>query len=459
MHALKKSMLLPILVATAAFSNAQEAPMSEPPGPRPEPLSQASEASEVSPAVIETQTGDAPAAPRHGAIDAIINEALASHPSIKSAMAQVRGKNLDIDVAKWARWPTLTVNAQRTDEPQSASGGSNFTISQPLWTGGAISSRVKAAENLSQASAHQVEITRADLALRLVDAWAVLLEAQATQEATESTLQGLKRYQGIMQRRVSAGLSSAVELRLLSVRVSRAQTDLDDARASIHIAAQRLSQIAGAPVDAQLSDLKSPIDKAALYGWAKKQSILQASERMAQHPAIAKAQMDASAAQHQLDAQKADRWPKLMLNYQRQLGDLPTQNTRNTWALALTYSSGSGMASLSQAQADQARLQAKLDEVAAIKQDKREQLLQDWTAFQREFDRQDSLQMTIDSAADVLASYERLYFGGLKSWLEVLNALQEVGQAKLRLAQTTNASTIAYYRLRLRMSDLPTNSD
>lgn len=148
-----------------------------------------------------------------------------------------------------------------------------------------------------------------------------------------------------------------------------------------------------------------------------------------------------------------------MLNYQRQLGDLPTQNTRNTWSLALTYSTGSGMASLSQAQADHARLQAKLDEIEAIKQDKRELFLQDWAALQRDLARHDSLQLTVDSANDVLTSYERLYFGGLKSWLEVLNALQEVAQANLRLAQTTNASTIAYYRLRLRMSDLPTNSD
>lgn len=454
MRALKKSLLLPILAATAAFSNAQDALPQQSPGPR-----SGSEINKVITGLVEPLANNALSDPRHTTADAIINEALDNHPSIKSAMAQVRGAKLDIDTAKWARWPTLTVNAQRTDEAQGTGRGSNFIIAQPLWTGGAISARIKAAEKFSQSSAHQVELVRSELALRVVDAWAALLEAQATQAVTESSLLGLKRYQAIMQRRVSTGLSSAVELRLLSVRLSRAQTDLDDARASIHIAAQRLSQIAGISVDPHLSNLKTPIDKAALQGWAKKQSIEHAGERMAKHPAILKAQMDASAAQHQLDAQKADRWPKVMLNYQRQLGDLPTQNTRNTWSLALTYSTGSGMASLSQAQADHARLQAKLDEIEAIKQDKRELFLQDWAALQRDLARHDSLQLTVDSANDVLTSYERLYFGGLKSWLEVLNALQEVAQANLRLAQTTNASTIAYYRLRLRMSDLPTNSD
>jgi outer membrane protein TolC len=66
---------------------------------------------------------------------------------------------------------------------------------------------------------------------------------------------------------------------------------------------------------------------------------------------------------------------------------------------------------------------------------------------------------TIDSAGDVLASYERLYFGGLKTWLEVLNALQELTQSELRLAQSGNATTLAYYRWRLRGGDLPLNSD
>ena len=100
-----------------------------------------------------------------------------------------------------------------------------------------------------------------------------------------------------------------------------------------------------------------------------------------------------------------------------------------------------------------------VEAVDAVRLEKRELLLQDWASLQREFDRQSSLASTIDSASEVLASYERLYFGGLKSWLEVLNALQELSQSQLRLAQAGNATTLAYYRWRLRGGELPNQTN
>ena len=89
----------------------------------------------------------------------------------------------------------------------------------------------------------------------------------------------------------------------------------------------------------------------------------------------------------------------------------------------------------------------------------REQLLLDWSALLREFDRRASLESTISSASDVLISYERQYFSGLKTWLEVLNAVQELSQSQLRLAQAGNATTLAYYRWRLRGGELPHHAD
>jgi adhesin transport system outer membrane protein len=100
-----------------------------------------------------------------------------------------------------------------------------------------------------------------------------------------------------------------------------------------------------------------------------------------------------------------------------------------------------------------------LASIDALRQEKQEQVQLDWSALKREFDRQPSLVATINSARDVLESYERLYFGGLRSWLEVLNALQELTQAQLRLAQAGNATTLAYYRWRLRSGQLPSDTD
>jgi adhesin transport system outer membrane protein len=398
--------------------------------------------------------------PTHAAFDGLLNSAMSAHPNVRSALSQAQGAQLDVDVAKWAFWPALTVNAQRTDSPQNAlPGASNFTIQQPLWNAGALAARLSAAEKAGQASGEQIEVVRGDLGLRLVDAWASLLDAEATRSVTERALVGLNRYQAIMQRRVQAGLSSAVDLRLLSVRVTRAQTDLADAQVSSQIALQRLEQLAGSPVQSVLSDLREPLPRSDLSRWVSAQPALPVTDRLAQLPAVRKAELDAAVAAQQLTAQKADRWPKVVLSYQHRWGALPTNFDRGLWAVGLNYTPGAGLATISQSAADQARLQARLEAIESVRQEKQEQLTLDWAALQREFDRQGSLLATIDSAGDVLASYERLYFSGLKTWIEVLNAQQELTQSELRLAQSGNATTLAYYRWRLRGGDLPLHAD
>jgi outer membrane protein, adhesin transport system len=401
-----------------------------------------------------------PPTPTHMAFETLLLNALSAHPNVRSALAQAQGAQLDVDVAKWAFWPSVSVNAQRTDELGSANQGtSNFTVQQPLWSGGALTARVDAAQKLEQAGEVQVDVVRGDVGLRLVDAWASLLDAEVNRAVTARTLEGLFRYQGIMQRRVSVGLSSAVELRLLSVRVTRAQTDLADAQVSIEVAAQRLKDIAGTSVSEVLSDLKTPIAHEAMGDWVARQSVDAATHHVSRHPALRKAELDAAAAADQLAIQKSERWPKLVLSYQRRLGSMPTQIDKNLWALNLNYTPGAGLANVSQSAAEAARLEARLAAIDALRQEKLEQVRLDWYSFQREFDRRASLEATISSARDVLASYERLYFGGLKTWLEVLNALQEVSQSQLRLAQAGNATTLAYYRWRLRGGQLPTDSE
>lgn len=240
--------------------------------------------------------------PSHAVFENLLKTVTSVHPQVRSAVAQVDGAKLDVDVAKWAFWPTVSVSAQRTDGPQSTvQNGTSFTVQQPLWSGGALDARVAAAEKLDQSSAEQVNVVRGDVALRLVDAWAGLLDAEANRAVTTRTLEGLNRYQSIMQRRVSAVLSSSVELKLLSVRVSRAEGDLADAQSAIQMMLERMEQLVGAPLQTALPDLKVPLPQKPLAQWVGVQPALGSSDRLAQHPAVRKADLDAAAAADQLE--------------------------------------------------------------------------------------------------------------------------------------------------------------
>ena len=399
--------------------------------------------------------------PAHFVFDQLLVGALQAHPSVRTAQSQASGAKLDVDVAKWARWPTVSLNNQQiAGQTGQLQRLSTLSVQQPLWSAGALTARVAATEKMDRASAEQVAVVQSELGLRLVEIWAAMLDAEASRQVSQQTLDVLTRYQALMQRRVLAGLSSNVELRLLAVRVSRVQTDLQDAQVSVQIAAQRMAQIVGVSVDSSLPGLLKPIAQEDLAEWAQWQSPSVSLRRLDQHPAIRKLELDAAAAADQLVVQKAERFPKLVFGYLQQLGDMPlTTRDRSAWTLGLNYTPGAGLANLSQSAADSERLQARLNAIDTIRQEKREQLLLDWSALQREFDRRASLVSTIRSASDVLFSYERQYFSGLKTWLEVLNAVQELSQSKLRLAQASNATTLAFYRWRLRGGELPHQSD
>ena len=399
--------------------------------------------------------------PMHEAFDQLLVQALDVHPSVLTARSQASGAKLDVDVAKWGRWPTVSLNNQQiAGQTGQVQRLSTLSVQQPLWSGGALTARVAATEKLDRASAEQVAVVQSELALRLVEIWAAMLDAEASRQVSQQTLDVLTRYQALMQRRVLAGLSSNVELRLLAVRVSRVQTDFQDAQVSVQIAAQRMAQIVGGSVDSSLPGLLKPIAQEHLAEWVRLQSPSVSLWRLDQHPAIRKLELEAAAAEDQLVVQRAERFPKLVLGYQQQLGDMPlTTRDRSAWTLGLNYTPGAGLANLSQSAADSERLKARLNAVDTMRQEKREQLLLDWSALQREFDRRVSLESTIRSASDVLFSYERQYFSGLKTWLEVLNAVQELSQSQLRLAQASNATTLAFYRWRLRGGELPHQSD
>jgi len=398
--------------------------------------------------------------PTHEAFDALLLGALNNHPTVRSARANAQGAQQDVQAAEWAYWPTVSLNAAgtNTSNPDAVKNPASVVVQQPIWSGGALTSRVAAAEKIGQASVEQIEVARADLAIRMVEVWANFLEADASRAVASKTLQGLTRYQAIMRRRIDGGLSSEVEQRLLSVRYLRAQSDLADANSALEIALQRMEHLAG-KVSVSTVDLKRPLAKEPLSRWLSvNQAKSMTTARLANHPAVRKAEWDASAALDQLSVQKADRWPKLVLSYQHNIGNLPPTVDRNLWQLGLNYTPGAGLSSFAQSAAEEARYRALVDSVDTIRQQKQELMMLDWSNMRREIDRQEGLLATIDNAKAVLASYERQYFAGLKTWLEVLNALQELSQAELRPTQAMNAATLAYYRWRINGGDLPTNS-
>lgn len=385
-------------------------------------------------------------------VERLLEQVLSANPAVKAAAAQKRGADLDVDVARLQRWPAPSISTETAGV--NGKPASFFIVDQPLWTAGEITARIKSAELTSEAAQAHVAATQLQTALRLVDAWQSLQSAHGSLRAQENALQRFERYASMMRRRVDAQVSAAIELGLLSTRVLQVQTAADESRALQRVAMTRLAQLAGRELTpSQVEGLVAPADsRAPMEDWARTQTLERLLAELPSAAPVRKAKLEAEAALERLNVQEAQQWPHVSARYQRQLsGDSPTsaQGKDRLW-VGLTYAPGAGFSSFSQTRADAQRQLGLAESAEVASQDYTEALRVDWENLRRQLERQNSLQQAIAGATEVLDSYERQFIAGRKTWLDVLNALRELNQGEVSLAEARAGAAAAYYRLRSR---------
>ena len=62
-------------------------------------------------------------------------------------------------------------------------------------------------------------------------------------------------------------------------------------------------------------------------------------------------------------------------------------------------------------------------------------------------ERQENIQTTLASALTVQQSYDRQFFAGRRSWLDLMNAERERSQVQLQMADLLAGLTVSSYRI------------
>lgn len=371
-----------------------------------------------------------------------------SNPAVKAAQSQRRGAEIDIDSAKLQRWPSISVSQE--------SNGLVASVSQPLWTAGALTGKIRAAEENFSALDAQVEVTRLQLGLRLIDAVRNLQSASGALKEQEETLKQFARYQSMMQRRVDAQVSPGVELSLLSTRVLQMQTAAAESRAARQVALGRINELVGDRLSAaQIDALSAGSNQDVLRTWATSESLERVLADVPQSASVRKARFDSQAAEETLKVQEAQRWPQVSARYQRYLtykDSVAKEDIQGRFWVGMTYTPGAGFSSFTQAKAAAARASALVDGIDVAARDVTEAVRVDWEDLNSSLRRQGSLALAIDGASDVLDSYERQFIVGRKTWQDVLNASRELNQNRVALVDAKASAAAAYWRLRARSS-------
>jgi len=353
-------------------------------------------------------------------LDALAQAALDSYPSIEAQESEREAALADLDAARWQRFPTPEIQASQNDDGQDET---LLQLQQPLWTGGRISAGIDAAEARVDAAASGVGEAGEEVLLRLIEAY---VEAARRQEERTVSVENVRQHEelrDLIRRRVEQQISPEVDLALADSRLAEATSQLSLINQQLQISLNRLAELAGRPVDA--------VEEVSGWSGVMPQSLDNAErEAVRESPSLATLEQEQSAAAADIRAERAKLFPVLAIRLEHERG----LSEESRALLVLETEFDAGLSTLANTRATSARRDALRRERETAERQLRTDVAVAWQQYLASQVRLDSAEQQRAGTREVFESYTRQYVIGQKSWLEVLNTVQEATAAAIAVA-------------------------
>ena len=392
-----------------------------------------------------------------GMVD-LLNLTFDNNPSLQSQASLVRASRAEVKGANWQFYPTPSVSVEQvsaSNQDTSYNKDSRvitFRLQQPLWTAGRLTAGVGRAEAASAVAMAQMEETRLQLALRTIQAWGEWRAGHQKLIAQRESLQTHQRLVALIQRRVEGGVSAVADEVMAQGRLEQTQSELALAQAQQVSALARLEQLTGQRIEgAQLEGL----DIGAIEPIEPIESLLERAWRNS--PTALK--LEAQMRQQEMDVQirKAQLMPEVYARAERQQGSFSSSglSSANRFFIGLSATPGAGLSAVSGVDAANARLQALQGDIESARRALAEQLSLEHVSARSQQTRRQSLVAGLRSIQAMVASWDRQFLAGRKTWVEVMNAARELAQAQTTLAEVDAAYVAATWRLAVLSEGVP----
>ena len=183
--------------------------------------------------------------------------ALRNNPAVEIANQEIKA-NLGVVLQAESRaYPRLEVSTTRTtpvDQPefsfqsQGTSWATDFSLTQPLWTWGAVAKGVKAAEELLSSSRKLYVRAQDQVAFAARQAYFGVLTAQEAVKVQYEVLAAAKEQQRIAGLRHEAGVAPKYDVLAAEARVARVEQQVATAAGALSITWANLSRVLGVPL-------------------------------------------------------------------------------------------------------------------------------------------------------------------------------------------------------------------
>jgi len=391
-------------------------------------------------------------------LSTLVTAAIRNHPIAQSAQARQRAALQDVAVAERRRWPTLTAITESTvGGAAAASQVMTLRVEQTLWDNGAGEARISAVATAADISELQVALEQQDLAVKTINAWEAMLSAQRRLNAATTTVTAIEGFKAQMTRRVDSMASPAIDLALVEARLLQTQVERLAAANGLRVALQNLARLTGLTrLDEQTwadaATVAKPLSRAGVAAFKMQLRNADWEAITRHHPLVEKAQLEYAVANAQLKAKLADRWPQAYARVEQPLANNPlTSSNQASYLVGLRYTPGAGFSTQLEARALAERLEAQSHDIEDATRTVTQLIFDDEQAFQTSAAQAQAQAASLLGAQRVLASYERQFHAGRKTWQDLLNAAREVAQNEFNLSDAQSAMQGAMYRLQVRL--------
>jgi adhesin transport system outer membrane protein len=266
---------------------------------------------------------------------------------------------------------------------------------------------------------------------------------------------------------VEQQVAPSVEAELSRSRSLQAQSDLVSAQAALETARFRFEQWVGDLNAVRLSDDKpSALDEGLLQQAMRArpaplvpQVILpQLQLAIDRYPTLWRIDADIDAAAEDVRLKQAELLPTVYVRLDRQFSDNPNTTLRMADTVAymgLQYTMGAGLSLRSQVEVALAKLQGMHGDRETARREVKERFESEWREYRSALQRLEQADLVLQSSIGLLVSYERLFVVGRRTWLELLNAVKEVGFAEQARHELQAQIQASHYRLRVYLGELP----
>ncbi len=378
-------------------------------------------------------------------LDRLIGASVTTNPLVLGSLASYRAAESRADAAQAEYLPVPYVD-MRYDARDGDRVGV-FGIRQPLWSGGKLSGGLRTARSIAWSSKLSVRETQVANALDVVNRYQTILRHHARIGAHTKGVLLLEHYVSMMERRRASGISSSMEVSLVTSRLLQERNDLSMAKAGLRTELDHLSRLVGQRLsgkDLTLADDQGMVPPPALDALR---------DRAARcNPTLARSSASIDIARHQYSKELANLLPTVMLQAEHQ-NDLSGTDAQNAVYVTMEYEFGGGLAALGTLRSVRSGVEEAQENKERVRRDLEAVLNEEHETCRVALARYALSRDETRYSQEVLDSYTRLFVAGKVSWLDLLNAARELIQNEVATGDLLASYWGSLYRLRLYSAD------